>query len=63
MEKAVLYMDGIKKFVTVTQHTFSEVIDVVKRVRETMSSPDPPKVQGVESRCSYCRYKRFCPVP
>lgn len=62
VEKAHLYMDGVTHTIAIREQTFAEVKQVVEKLWRVVSSPEPPQITRVPGKCSYCRYRRFCPI-
>ncbi len=60
VREAVLLMDRDIHRWRISDRDIYIVKDIVRRVREVISSPEPPRVSVVEEKCRYCRYRRFC---
>ncbi len=48
--------------VAVTDSDILYAKKLVEEVWRTILSPEPPRIQIVEQKCRYCRYRRLCPL-
>lgn len=60
VREAILIMGGDIYRWTLSDRDIAIVRDIVKRVRDVITSPEPPRISIVEEKCRYCRYRRLC---
>ena len=62
VHKAILYMKSKPRIYEVSLYWLEKARIVIEKLWKTILSPEPPRISQDPRKCSYCRYRRLCPI-